>query len=354
MLLVLASSALPGWGAGGFHLVGYSLGGGLAAAFARHVPHRVASLVLVAGGGLIRADHVGWRARLLYDWDVLPGWLARLLVRRRIRPPAPPDKTTTAAAVTVTPAAATTISRTTITSATAPAALAAPAVPTAKDVADIDLGVAETGGGGGGARPSPLASPQRNSDASGGSGFDGAGVSRHWRPGVSVSAVVAWQLDHHAGFVPAFLSTMRHAPIYGPQEHWAVLGELLEERRRARRGGRRMLPQQEEQQQQQHGRDSGHVGEEVQGGGTSGPRALGLDSDTGLSTSMGLVRGKVLLILGRDDPVVVPDETVEDAERVLGRDGVEAVILAAGHELPMTMADEVANCIHRFIRPSES
>jgi pimeloyl-ACP methyl ester carboxylesterase len=185
MLLVLASSTRP-WDT--FHLVGYSLGGGLAAAFARYLPHRVTSLVLMAGGGLIRADrHVGWRGRLLYNWDVLPGWLVRRLVRSRIRP-----ATSGTAASSSAP---TTISASETPPTTTSAAIAMAVATATRDV-DVDIARAESG--------TQQQQKQKNADASGGARFDGAGVSRRWRPGVSVSAVVAWQVDQQYVFI-AFL-----------------------------------------------------------------------------------------------------------------------------------------------------
>ncbi|KAM0814615.1 hypothetical protein AB5N19_00405 [Seiridium cardinale] len=249
VLLVLASSSLP-WTS--FHLVGYSLGGCLAVSFTRYFSKRVESLTLIAGGGLIRRYHVGWQSRLLYDSKLLPEWLVRWLVRRRIKPSADPPQA----------------------------------------AGGSDLVAAES-------------KPQQsgNGDASGGKGFDVASISRH-RPHVSVSSVVTWQIDHHEGFINAFLSTIRNAPIYAPQDDWGVLRALL--------SARRLAPQE-----------------------TKPP---------------GLVKGKVLLVLGRDDPVVVPSETIEDAEEALGKDGVAVEVLDAGHELPITLSAEVADCIDQFVR----
>lgn len=233
--------------------MGYSLGGCLAVSFARYFPQRVKSLVLVAGGGLIRPHHVGWQSKLLYGSNLLPDWLVRWLVRRRIRPSAAP--------------------------------------PTAAGGTDIVAAESKATAGGG------------NGDARGGKGFDSASISKY-RPQISVSSVVAWQIDCHEGFVRAFLSTIRNAPIYAPQPDWKVLGSILAERR-------------------------------------------GSPED---ASPKGLDKGKVLLVLGKDDPVVVPLETIEDAGKVLGEDAVEAVILDAGHELPITLSAEVADCIGAFIQ----
>ncbi|KAK7952423.1 uncharacterized protein PG986_008151 [Apiospora aurea] len=277
ILLVLASSQLN-WDR--FHLVGYSLGGCLAVAFTRYLPRRVVSLTLIAGAGLIRPHHVDWKGWLLYQLGLLPEALVKWIVRRRIRP--------------------NTSSQTDVMAAESKSSSAAAAA-------------AATGG-----------------DANGGHGFDSAPISRR-RPGVSVADVVAHQIDAHAGFVHAFASTMRHAPIYAPQGDWVVLRELLAE---ARKRGRRqrqattMMPttgrSQQEKTETKTKTDDGEEG--------------------------GLVKGKVLLVLGAEDPVIVPEETIEDAVAVLGRDGVEYAVLAAGHELPITQSCEVADVMQAFFR----
>ncbi|KAI1151685.1 alpha/beta-hydrolase [Nemania diffusa] len=255
LLLVLASSPLPWTCASGFHLVGYSLGGALSVAFARYLPHLVRTLTLVAPGGLIRPHHVGFRSWLYYSSGLVPEILVRPLVRRRIRP----------------------------------TSHAPPAAPQSEDMLAAE-----------GARV------DGDSDVNGGAAFAGAAISRA-RPHVTVSAVVAWQVDRHAGFVAAFLSTIRRAPIYASPENWAVLARILE----ARRGG---------------------------GGGahaSSGAEGVGA----------GLEGGKILAVLGKDDGVIVLDEFVEDAYAVLGRDGVEFVVLDGGHELPITSSASVAAAI---------
>ncbi|KAK8042067.1 hypothetical protein PG993_006590 [Apiospora rasikravindrae] len=262
ILLVLASSP-RNWDR--FHLVGYSLGGCLAVAFARYFARRVVSLTLVAGAGLIRPHHVDWKGWLLYQSGLLPEGLVKWIVRRRIRP--------------------NTSSQT--------------------DVMAAESKSSSTGG-----------------DANGGQGFDSAPISRR-RPGVSVADVVARQIDEHAGFVHAFASTMRHAPIYAPQRNWVVLRELLAAARR-RRG--------------------------VTTTTTMGRSQRGTETKKNDGEEGGLVKGKVLLVLGAEDPVIVPEETIEDAEAALGRDGVEYAVLAAGHELPITQSCEVADVMEAFFQ----
>lgn len=86
ILLVLASSSLSWTGASSFHLLGYSLGGALAAAFAAYHSHMLRSLTVVCPGGLVRESHLSWKSRLLYSHGVLPEWLLRSWVRARIAP----------------------------------------------------------------------------------------------------------------------------------------------------------------------------------------------------------------------------------------------------------------------------
>ncbi|KAF3058906.1 hypothetical protein CFAM422_011943 [Trichoderma lentiforme] len=86
LLLVLASSSLSWTGASSFHLLGYSLGGALAAAFAAYHSHMLRSLTVVCPGGLVRESHLSWKSRLLYSHGVLPEWLLRSWVRARIAP----------------------------------------------------------------------------------------------------------------------------------------------------------------------------------------------------------------------------------------------------------------------------
>jgi pimeloyl-ACP methyl ester carboxylesterase len=261
ILLVLESSRLGWTGDDGFHLVGYSLGGGVAAAVARWFPRMVRSLVVVAGAGLIRGTHVGWRSRLLYSRGWLPEGVLMGLIRRRLMPKGDGGVTTE--------------------------------TKMAGEVVDV----AAEGG------------KHENSDASGGHGFDNA-VLLARRPGHTVSSVMGWQLRHHEGFIPAFVSSIRHAPIYDQKEDWCELGQLLAERRE---------------------------------------RSEWEDTADELP---GLRRGTILFVLGAEDPVIVKEELIHDATAVLGEDGFEAVLLDCGHELVMSNGAEVAAVMASFWRRS--
>lgn len=86
ILLVLASSSLSWTGTSSFHLLGYSLGGALAAAFAAYHSHMLRSLTVVCPGGLVRESHLSWKSRLMYSNGLLPEWLLRSWVRARVQP----------------------------------------------------------------------------------------------------------------------------------------------------------------------------------------------------------------------------------------------------------------------------
>ena len=87
ILLALASSPISWTGAesGKFCLTGYSLGGGIAAAFAAYFPQLISSLVLLAPAGLVRDSQVSFQSRLLYERGFVPENVLGYLVGRRLR-----------------------------------------------------------------------------------------------------------------------------------------------------------------------------------------------------------------------------------------------------------------------------
>jgi pimeloyl-ACP methyl ester carboxylesterase len=245
ILLVLASSPLAWAGDDGFHLLGYSLGAGVAVSFARYFAHMVRSVTLVAGSGIIRRHHVSFRSRVLYSTGWFPEWMLQYLVRERITPKEAVTEST--------------LARETV-----------KAGPVAKE---------------------------KNSDASGGDSFDNAPLSRR-RPGHTVASVMAWQIKNHQGFIPAFMSSIRFAPIYERKEDWLEMSRLLAERRMDTTGE---IP--------------------------------------------GLRGGKILIVLGDSDPVILKDELVEDAAALLGPDGFDLFVLEGGHEIAIAKGDEVAEVV---------
>ena len=106
------------------------------------------------------------------------------------------------------------------------------------------------------------------------------------RPDIHVQQAVQWQLRNHDGFVLAFLSSIRHAPITEQQAHW----ERLERVR----------------------------------------------SD------------KVLLMAGTRDPIIFPGEIRQDAEKLLGKERIVYREIDSTHDFPVTESREVVRDILQF------
>ncbi|KAL4918917.1 Alpha/Beta hydrolase protein [Aspergillus aurantiobrunneus] len=173
IFLALSSSPIPwtGAGSGKFCLVGYSLGGGIAASFASFFPQLLTALVLLAPAGLIRDSHITFRTRFLYSGG-LPDRLLKYLSGNRLR-----------------------------------------------------SGPLST--------PKPQHQKFRASDAlteelPSQGGAQAQILSRSY-PNVTVPTAVLWQVNNHNGFVHAFVSSMRHGPILHQRqrETWERLGQYL-------------------------------------------------------------------------------------------------------------------------------
>ncbi|KAK5990312.1 hypothetical protein PT974_08579 [Cladobotryum mycophilum] len=168
ILLVLASSPLPWTGNNAMRLIGYSLGGGIAVHFATSFPHLVSSLALIAPAGLIRSENFGTVSRFIFQSGVIPERILAYLTRIRLRQPI--------AAASRKPKA--------ISPTTAPAEIA---------VAEaVDMNVAK-----GDAAAMPLEE--------------------------RILRYVSWMVVHHAGFVPAFMSSIRYAPLIDQHDSWRLL-----------------------------------------------------------------------------------------------------------------------------------
>ena len=73
ILLAIASSDLAWTGTNGFSIIGYSLGGGISAAFTDTFPGLVDSLILLAPSGVVRLKQIAWSSKFLYQAEgVLP------------------------------------------------------------------------------------------------------------------------------------------------------------------------------------------------------------------------------------------------------------------------------------------
>ncbi|RAH64882.1 alpha/beta hydrolase [Aspergillus aculeatinus CBS 121060] len=152
-------------------LVGYSLGGGIAANFAAFHPQAISSLVLLAPAGLIRDSRISFQSQLLYSHDWIPEKLLKFFVRRRLR----------AGPLTSKPAN--------------------------KKLSAEDALVEEL--------PNQGATEVQR-------------LSRAY-PHVNVPSTVKWQVDEHPGFVHAFMSSMRFGPILQQRQLkvWKQLGDWL-------------------------------------------------------------------------------------------------------------------------------
>ncbi|KAH8676281.1 hypothetical protein BX600DRAFT_394947 [Xylariales sp. PMI_506] len=183
ILLVLASSHLAWTGDNAFSIIGYSLGGGIAANFAATFPHLVESLVLLAPAGMIRPENFGRLTRLIFTSGIIPEGILEKLTKKRLRTP-------------------------------------------------IGNAVAKR-------RKASVAQPLEGA-LDGGPGKEGlveAAVQEAVDTTVDddtpesvdpleakIASFVHWMLDAHDGFVPAFMSTIRHAPLMEQQEYWRQLG----------------------------------------------------------------------------------------------------------------------------------
>ncbi|XWW97525.1 hypothetical protein V2A60_005509 [Cordyceps javanica] len=236
ILLALSSSPLPWTGSSAFHILGFSLGGAIAASFATYHANMLRSATLVCPGGLVRPSRISWRSRLSYmQGGLLPEWAVQRLARGRLRPSS--SKHTSVD------------------------------IPDGAEDADVD--------------------------------FDAVPVARDAPRGPKVGEVVRWQFDRNDGFVPAYVSTIRNAPVYAQHEAlWPLLAGQLAARR------------------------------------TTGEEA---DRPAGLQT------GRICLIVAEKDPIVVATECIEDARAVLGEDGVDAHIVKGGHEIGISRGKEIAN-----------
>ncbi|KAI8966029.1 alpha/beta-hydrolase [Daldinia sp. FL1419] len=180
ILLVLASSPLPWTGENGLSIIGYSLGGGIAANFAATFPHMVESLVLLAPAGLIRAENFGRASRLVFQSGIIPERLLAWLTKRRLRQPIASSVSKKV--------------RRSMSGATSKTLLRGEAKEDYVDVAVQEaVDTVEE------APPTPF---ERQ-----------------------VLGYVHWALDFHHGFVQAFMSTIRYGPLMEQHDYWRQLAK---------------------------------------------------------------------------------------------------------------------------------
>ena len=246
MLLVLASSPLSwiGEASGGLSLVGYSLGGGICTVFTSYFPRLVSSLVLIAPSGLLRPHHITWKSKVIYSEGTVPESLLHALVKRRLKTPLYPNKPKSGEEENQNPVAA--------------------EIPALESNEKIPLSKSH--------------------------------------PDITIETAVGWQVDNHEGFIPAFMSSIRHGPITKQHEHWRAIGGRL--------------------------------------------TAQSLTSDIYLHRD-GLENGTVLIVSGETDAIIIKDELTADAKAAL-EGNVEFKWIEAGHGAPLEKSREVVKAITSF------
>ncbi|KAI1263055.1 alpha/beta-hydrolase [Xylariaceae sp. FL1019] len=169
ILLVLASSPLAWTGTNGLRIIGYSLGGAIAANFAATFPEMVESLILLAPAGVIRHENIGRASRLIFTSGLVPERILAWLTKSRLRSPI-----------------ANAIKK-------KPQKVLSPI----EDKEDfVDVAVQEA--------------TETSTDAP--TAFE-----------LEVTRFVHWSLDFNPGYVPAMMSTIRHAPLMDQQPYWRKL-----------------------------------------------------------------------------------------------------------------------------------
>ena len=117
-------------------------------------------------------------------------------------------------------------------------------------------------------------------------------------------------MKFHQGFIKAFMSSIRYGPITSQHHDWTQIGHRL----------------------------------------TAQNATTNKDVE-----DVGLQNGKVLIICGEQDSIIVKDELVEDATGVL-QGNVQFKLVGAGHEFPITRTEDVVRYIVDFwsVSPSTS
>ena len=110
-------------------------------------------------------------------------------------------------------------------------------------------------------------------------------------------------MEHHPGYVKSFISSVRYGPISGQHDDWQRIAERLNAQNAST----------EKRYEKQ-----------------------------------GLQNGKVLIIAGHKDDIILKDELVQDATEILGENNVRFEFVDAGHDLSITKSTEVVDFISAF------
>ncbi|KAL5615410.1 hypothetical protein BROUX41_005457 [Berkeleyomyces rouxiae] len=183
-MYALTSSPLSWTGAQKLRVVGYSLGGGIAVNFASAFPQLVKSLVLFAPSGMIRPASFGLQ-RHIFTSGLIPETLLAYLTSLRLQTPLSAKKNST-------------LANTTEGSMSEKADAGEDESSSRVTDSFIDIGAAEI---------QPVA------------GEEDAPLD------VRMRRYVPWMVKNHAGFVPAFMSCVRNAPLADQSEAYAKIAK---------------------------------------------------------------------------------------------------------------------------------
>jgi pimeloyl-ACP methyl ester carboxylesterase len=130
----------------------------------------------------------------------------------------------------------------------------------------------------------------------------GTGLSRVEKT-FDMGEIIQWQFDHHQGHVHSFRDTVRYGPLRKREDLWAKVCDIIAGRTRP---------------------------------------------DTALHNS------KLLVFFGRDDDVVVGEETTEDILRLLPPSHLQVEYLPGGHGFPYPNSEKITQTILSFLASKPS
>lgn len=302
IMMCLSSSPISWNPRHSFTVIGYSLGGAIAADFASHFPNLVRGLVLIAPGGLIRTKNITFGSKILYG-NTLPHWMVRGLVSRRLWTGAQKGPTVEPEPETIEHAETTTTQEvdddtSSVISDTRSDAHRDRKHKHKKSDKHKSRRTSSPGHKPLPSVPEPAVLPEEPQPSSTVFLSSQVPLLRGY-PQSTVSAVVDWQVQNHKGFIPAFISSIRNAPIHNQHHRWAILKENIEHKK--------------------------------------GPLR------------------QVWIVLGETDPIIIKEELAEDAIGVLGEENVKILVVeGAGHEVAVERGEQVVEVVERSLgrRPS--
>ena len=172
ILIALASSPLSwtGASAGGFSIIGFSLGGGITMSFVAHFPYLIRSIILLAPSGIIRSLPKGYGSIFFRYSTIVPSSYLRGLVGNILG---------------------------------AKLRMAAQIYPESKE------------------------SPSHESESQ----LSKVSALRA-KQSINVSSVVQWQFDNHRGFLHSFVNSSQHGPVWHQESDWKKVCDIIKGKRK--------------------------------------------------------------------------------------------------------------------------